>query len=175
MDKNLVFKKYDGTVIEDVNSYVREWVTKYPHSEISIGCDSQQHTTYVKYSIAIVMHKFLESKEENPDRVGKGAHIISATIIDKNKTLKTDLYTKLFAEAIYTVEAAQLLDGCDKKVVIHLDYNSKKEEYSNILYTAGLGYVRGMGFDVLGKPDAWSASHAADALCKRKGPNPKLI
>lgn len=167
-EKKLVFKKIDGTVIEDVNQYVKDWVKQFPHSEITVGCDSQAFSRFIKYSIVIVMHKFLESKEQNKNRVGKGAHVISATIIDKRKDLKKDLYSKLFEEALYTVEAAQMLDGCEKNIIIHLDYNSKKTEYSNIVYDVGIGYVKGMGYQAVGKPYAWAASHAADDICKKK-------
>ncbi len=167
-NKDLLFKKNDGTVINDISKYLKDWMKKYPHSEITIGCDSQAHARYVKYSVVIVMHIFHESKEQNPDRMGNGAHVISATIIDRNKTLKTDLYTKLWAEAMFTVEAAQMIDGCTKNITIHLDYNSKEDEYSNVLYNSGIGFVKGMGYEAYGKPYAWAASHAADDYCKGK-------
>lgn len=167
-ERKLTFKKNDGTVIEDINKYLKDWMKKYPHSEITIGCDSQAHARYVKYSVVIVMHIFHESKEKNPNRMGNGAHVISATVIDRDKTLKTDLYTKLWAEAMLTVQAAQMIDDCTKNVVIHLDYNSKEEAYSNVLYNSGIGFVKGMGYQAYGKPYAWAASHAADVHCKGK-------
>ncbi len=162
----LIFKKIDGTVIKDVNQYVKDWMSKYPYAEVTIGCDSQAHAKYIKYSIVIVMHIFYESKEENPNRVGNGAHVISADVIDRNRNLKSDLYSKLWAEAMYTVEAAQLIDKCTKNIVIHLDFNSNEDAYSNVLYASGLGYVKGMGYEAYGKPYAWASSHAADHLCR---------
>ena len=165
-EKKLMFYKIDGTKIEDVNKYVKDWIEQYPHSEITIGCDSQAYARYVKYSVVIVMHVFYESKEANPNRVGHGAHVISATIIDRSKGLKSDLYTKLWAEAMYTVEAAQMLDECTKKIKIHLDYNSKEEAYSNVLYNSGIGFVKGMGYEACGKPYAWASSNVADYLCR---------
>jgi len=168
-EKKLVFKKIDGTIITDVNQYVKEWIAKYPYSEVTIGCDSQAFARFVKYSVVIVMHIFYESKEKNPHRVGNGAHVISATIIDKDKHLKSDIYTKLWAETMFTVQAAQMLDECTKNIQIHLDYNSKEGEYSNVLYNSGIGFVKGMGYEAFGKPYAWAATHAADDLCKSKG------
>lgn len=166
MEEKLVFKKIDGTVIHDVNQYVKDWIAKYPYTEVTIGCDSQAYARFVKYSVVIVMHIFHESKEKNPQRVGNGAHVISATVIDRNKTLKSDIYSKLWAEAMFTVQAAQMLDECTKNIQIHLDYNSKEGEYSNILYNSGIGFVKGMGYEAFGKPYAWAATHAADDLCK---------
>jgi predicted RNase H-related nuclease YkuK (DUF458 family) len=167
-DKKLIFAKADGTIITDVNQYVKDFLKEFPHAEVTIGCDSQAHARYVKYSVVIVMHIFNESKESNPDRTGHGAHVISASVVDRSKNLKTDLYTKLWAEAMYTVETAQMLDGCSKNVKIHLDYNSKEDEYSNVLYASGIGFVKGMGYEAYGKPHAWAASHAADDFCKGK-------
>jgi len=166
MEKKLIFKKSDGTTINDVNQYVKDWLIKYPFTEVTVGCDSQAHSRSITYSVVIVMHVFFESKETNPKRVGNGAHVISATIIEKDRSLKGDLYNKLWAEAVYTVQAAQMIDSDVKNITIHLDFNSKEGEYSNILYQSGLGYCLSHGFAALGKPFSPSASHAADHLCR---------
>jgi|AntAceMinimDraft_16_1070373.scaffolds.fasta_scaffold63038_1 predicted RNase H-related nuclease YkuK (DUF458 family) len=158
----LIFKKVDETIIKDVNQYVKDWVIDHPYGEVTIGCDSQQHTHYIKYSIVIVMHVVDEFK------IGHGAHVISSSITDRSKNLKSDIYSKLWAEAEYTIKAAQMIDGCTKDIKIHLDYNSKETEYSNVLYSAGLGYVKGMGYEAEGKPHAWAATHVADDICKGK-------
>ena len=50
MAQNLIFKKFDGTVIEDVNKYVRDWATENPYGTVIIGCDSQEFARYVKYA-----------------------------------------------------------------------------------------------------------------------------
>jgi len=167
MSKQLIFKKYDGTIINDVNKYVKEFIDKNPYTEITIGCDSQAHARTIYYSIAIVMHVFNDSKESNPKRAGNGAHVISATIIDRDKNLKSDIYTKLWAETTYAIETAQLLKDCNTPIKIHLDYNSKQTEYSNILYASGIGYAASHGFEALGKPYAWASTHVADNLCRK--------
>lgn len=160
--KNLEFEKMDGTKITNVNSYIKDWVRENPFGEVTIGCDSQEHTKYIKYSIAIVMHYVDESGR------GHGAHVISASVLDRSKNMKSDIYTKLWAEAELTIQTAQMLDGCVPNIKIHLDYNSKEDEYSNVLYAAGIGYVKGMGYHAEGKPFAWAASHVADDICKGK-------
>ena len=177
----LEFRKFDGTRIEDVNQYVKEWVTQYPHGEIIIGCDSQEHSRYVKYAIAIVMHIFMESKESNPERTGHGAHVIKSILFDKKhrtprgtlkikngkKSFDTNvLQGKLWKEVELTIEAAQLLKGCNKKIKVHVDYNSDESAASHILYAPGVGYAQGMGYEAEGKPYAWAATHVADSLCR---------
>ena len=171
--EKLNWKKYDGTPILNVAKYVKEWVEKWPYGEIMIGCDSQAHPTYIKYSVTINMHM------RDDTGIGHGGHVIFANIIDYSKSIKNDLYTKLWEEAVYSVKAAQEMDAenLDVRIVVHLDYNSeefnaKKKNYSNVLYSGGMGYVKGMlpfgNVEVFGKPDAWCASHVADSLCKNK-------
>lgn len=155
-----VFKKYDGTVIENPNQYLKEWIIDNPHGNIFIGCDSQQHKKYIKYAISIIMHRMDE------EGLGHGAHVIFTSYIDTNKSLKTDLFTKLWAEAEYTLIVAKLFEDFKKKIEIHLDYNSDESSYSNVLYNPGIGYFTGQGFKTKGKPYAYAASNVADNLCK---------
>lgn len=163
----LNWKKYDATPILDVSAYLKEWVEKWPYGEIMIGCDSQEHATHIKYSVSINMHMIDEYG------IGRGGHVVFANVIDHSKNTKNDLYTKLWAEAELSVQAAQEMDAenLGVRIVIHLDYNSKPEKYSNVLYSSGLGYVKGMfggSVEVYGKPEAWAASHTADSICKNK-------
>lgn len=175
MTKDLEFRKFDGTPIEDVNAYVSNWAKENPYGQIIIGCDSQEHTRYVTYAIAIVMH--FKDKWGG----GHGAHAIKCVIKDtKHKTppgmLKIKdgkksfdtsvLQGKLWKEVEYTIQTAKMLDGCDLKIKIHVDYNSDEGEMSNVLYAPGVGYAQGMGYEAEGKPHAWAASKVADALCR---------
>lgn len=159
----LVFKKYNGDVIEDIRTYVKDWNESNPYGNIVVGCDSQEHATFIKYAITICMHAMDETG------LGHGAHVIYATVIDKSVNMKSDIYTKLWAESELTVQAASMIGDIGKKITIHLDYNSKEEEYSNVLYNAGIGYAKGLGFEAMGKPYAWAASHTADKIAKRAG------
>ena len=181
MTQKLAFKKLDGTAIEDVSQYVKDWITEYPYGEIIIGCDSQEHSRYVKYAIVIVMHVFFESKYDNPNRVGNGAHVIKAILFDKkHKTPKgamkikdgrrefdtSAIQGKLWKEVELTIEAAQMLEDCQKKIMIHIDYNSDESTASYPLYAPGIGYAQGLGYEAEGKPWAWAATHTADKLCR---------
>ena len=175
MSQELIFKKFDGTIIDDVNKYVKEWALKNPYGTVTIGCDSQEFSRYVKYAIVIVMH--VKDKYD----VGHGAHVISSAIFDKDMKTRhgfvekkngsrdfdtSRLHNKLWKEVELTIQVAKMLDGCNKKVKIHLDYNSEETEASNALYASGIGYAQGMGYEAFGKPWAYCATHTADALCR---------
>lgn len=164
------FKKIDGTHIENVEKYVKDWLkdksVEYPFSTITIGCDSQVHGRRVKYSVVICMHVIDKMK------VGHGAHVISADIWEKRmgKSQVEEMPTKLWKEAEFVLQVAQMVDGGDgtfkKRITVHLDLNVEENRGSNKMYAAGLGYITGMGYKAEGKPYAWAATHTADALCR---------
>ena len=164
----LEFKKYDGTLIKDVHEYVKYWVEENPHGTVTIGCDSQEHSRYIKYAVTIVMHhrSAIEGKNGEVTYHGHGGHVIFASYHDHTKNMKSDIYTKLWAETEVTIEVAKLIGDIGVKPVIHLDYNSDETQYSHVLYNAGIGFAKGMGFEAFGKPYAWAASHTADKIAK---------
>ena len=165
-DKKLLFRKVNGTPINNVETYVKDWTKENPHGTITIGCDSQVHGRRIKYSIVVCMH-FI-------DRVGQGhgAHVIVADIWEKrmNKSQVEEMPTKLWREAEYVLTAAQMVDGGNetfkKRITVHLDYSDDVARKSNMLFASGLGYLTGMGYKAEGKPHSWAATHTADALCR---------
>jgi predicted RNase H-related nuclease YkuK (DUF458 family) len=168
--KEFKFKKLDGTHIEDVEKYVKNWMEEkremFPNSNIIIGCDSQIHGRRIKYSIVVCMHMIDRMK------MGKGCHVISADIWEKriNKSPLEEMPTKLWREAEYVLAVAQLVDGKDemfrKRITVHLDFNSEENRGSNFLYAAGVGYITAMGYKALGKPESQVASITADHYCR---------
>lgn len=170
MEQEFKFKKLDGTLIENVESYVKNWMKdnkeKYPLSTITIGCDSQAHGRRVKYSIAICLH-YVDIMQ-----VGHGAHVIVSDIWEKrmNKAPMEEMPSKLWKEAEFVLAVADLVNGKDetfkKRITVHLDYSDEPNNKSNMLYAAGLGMIRGMGYNAEGKPFSWAATHTADALCR---------
>jgi predicted RNase H-related nuclease YkuK (DUF458 family) len=156
---DLMFKKFDGTIITDVNQYVVDWLARYPYSEVFIGADSQKHKRVVKYSITICLHHIDESG------IGRGCHVIFAIHVSKDFLRKEEKFNRLWKEAELAITAAKMIEKCGKKITIHLDYNSDEACYSNILYAAGIGLCKEEGFEALGKPYAPIASICADKLC----------
>ncbi len=154
----MVFRTRDGVVIEDIASYVDEWTTKHPESEVYVGCDSQEVGHKINYVTTICMYEF-----------GRGAHVIHCKeTIEKPAKLNpiANMHPKLWSEVVRSVEVADMLKGVKKKITVHVDYNSKEGEKSNQLYDAGIGYARSRGYDAVGKPDAFAASSAADNYCR---------
>ena len=164
------FKKFDGTTIDNVSEYVKQYFRDNPgfDYDLFVGCDSlpavNKVTTFV---VVVVIYKR-----------GKGAHIIYSKVKDKTKL---PIMSRLWKEVEISVEVAGELKAggvldyqfSDKhgtlqslSLDIHLDLNSKVSEKSNKILDAATGYVKGMGFNVYSKPFAWCASYAADYVCR---------
>ena len=58
-----------------------------------------------------------------------------------------------------------MLKGCQKKIMIHVDYNSDESAVSHSLYAPGIGYANELGYEAEGKPFSYVATHTADKLC----------
>jgi predicted RNase H-related nuclease YkuK (DUF458 family) len=158
----LTFKKVDGTLITDVEKYVKNWIVKNPNGSIIIGCDSQVHGRRIKYSTVIAMHYVDECG------CGHGAHILVADNWEKRmqKMPLDEMPSKLWKETEYVLLAAQMVDGSDetfkKRITIHLDYSNDEKNKSNIMFAAGIGYLSGLGYHAQGKPNSTIASNVAD-------------
>jgi len=162
MSEILNFRKQDGTPILDVHNYVKDWVKENQYGSVTIGCDSQEHATHIKYAGTIVMHR------KDKYGVGHGGHVIYCEFKDFSKNMKSDVYTKLWSETEITIDIAKMVGDIGMKITIHLDYNSDETKYSNVLYNAGIGYAAGLGYEAFGKPFAWASSHTADKIAKNK-------
>lgn len=150
------FQNRNGIKIENVLEYVKRWLDDHKQSNIYIGCDSQETNNRITYVTTICLY-------EN----GRGAHVIYKKEYEpkENKT-RTNMYTRLWNEVTKSIDVANVLKCLNKPITVHVDYNSKQNEKSNQLYEAGIGYAKSMGYDAVGKPEAWAASNCADNYCR---------
>ena len=173
------FRKIDGTTIDDVAQYVKDYFKSKKESnfgdefEIFIGTDSQRvrRGRLTLYATVICLYT-----------VGKGAHIIfTRTKRDdigptqkKTKKVKGSdpmLFQRLWWEVDYTTQVANYLkeNGVfigHGVVQVHLDVSANPENKSNVAYKAAVGYVEAMGYNARCKPEALAASYAADVMVR---------
>lgn len=155
------FKKYSNEIIPELNSYINNWVEKYPDSKIILGTDSIERKNETVYATAIAL--FYPRDIEND--MGKGAHVI----FSKEKFKKRfDFWTRLWKEIEYSRElASYITDNTNcKDLTIHIDINSDEDYKSNKLFQAAVGYLTSYGFKVEPKPYSWVASTVADYLVR---------
>jgi len=146
------FRLYCGEVIPDVGLYVKQYVKENSEVEVYIGTDSADRRETIYVTTIVFRHP------------GNGAHVIFRKEYEKKSP---DLFTKLWREVEKTNEIAHHVRKylpSEKILTVDLDLNSLSRHASNIAHDAARGYMIGQGFNVRTKPQAYSASRAADHL-----------
>ena len=167
---NTKFKKYNRDKIEDLTSYLKDYINKIDGEvEIMIGSDSQANEFWNNATFVEVICIYTR---------GKGAHVIfkqekRVRVHGKNKQEK--MMDRLWQEIYRAVDVAtflrdqDILDISKVKAIdvqLHLDINKHSEHESNKVHDNAVGYVNALGFDCHTKPDAPAASFAADHICR---------
>jgi len=145
-----LIKPLEDTILEDV-SKTQSSLSFY------IGADSHYSHKKVVYSIVLVMLK-----------KGRGGIGYYSRKIEKGFITTQQ---RLFQETYYAVELAvrinPLLESIGYKVKeIHTDLNPDPNYLSSTMINQCLGYIKGMGFKGITKPDSWAASSVADVKSK---------
>lgn len=155
-------KKKVGNLIDYLNKYMSDTngQTKF---EIYVGCDSQVNRTSTIYSVVVGIHRIT-------DGIGRGVHIIHTRERDeKLDESRGGIFRRLWSEVERIVETVLYLQEMGiniDDIGTHVDANKKKEFASNMIYDSAMGWLRSMGFDVKGKPEAWAATYAANRYCR---------
>jgi predicted RNase H-related nuclease YkuK (DUF458 family) len=132
-------------------------------SSIYIGADSVRYRGndeqwYAEYTVAVVVHK----------DSSKGCRVFGKVDTQRDYDNKHDRPSTRLMNEVY--RAAQmyldLIDAIgDRHCEVHLDINPDDMHGSSCVIQQATGYIRGMcGFPPKVKPDAFSASYAADRL-----------
>ncbi len=142
--------------INEVARELFEFMKELPscHYNIVIGTDSEDHNfDYDEFVTAIVIY-----------RVGKGGRYFWRKVhLKKNKTLRERIYE----EVNLSIEVARKLINYLKKASdfnfsfeIHIDIGVNGNTKTMIQEVIGM--VKGFGFEVKTKPEAYGASNVAD-------------
>lgn len=151
---NMVFRELSKKTKIDLISYVKDYLIKYPETDIYIGCDSQNTGIKTLYATVLVLHK---NK--------KGGHVLyTREDVPKIK----DRFTRLWREVEQSIILADYIteNGIKKPKFIDIDLNPDPRYKSNMVLSSALGYVASMGYVPRCKPESFCASYAADRLCK---------
>lgn len=181
--ENLMWKKYDGTRIPDINKYVLNYVKNVDkNAKVIVGCDSQPQSRKTSFAITVVFYN--EFKKD-------GAHVVHA--LYKTPRIK-DVVLKLWKEAVAVHDIAESLNNTlkghyfykfdknyyddsipNKLVEIHVDLNATRatrngrrmsNNISNKIYNDVMGWLCGEKYKVMGKPYSYGASSCGDKLCR---------
>ena len=146
--------------IEKVKEFIRNTSTT---TSIYIGADSERYRGrndqwYADYTVAIVIH--MDSS--------RGCKVFGKVDSERDFDNRHDRPATRLMNEVY--RAAQmyldLIDAIgDRHCEVHLDINPDEMHGSSCVIQQATGYIRGMcGFTPKVKPEAFSASYAADRL-----------
>lgn len=167
-----VWRRYDGTVImESIQDAVMERIEEeqaagYTIKQICIGTDSKlirgkaifvTSILFVRDSKGAFSFYFKEAKQNYRE---KGT----------SKTDKKFIKQRMLDEAQRTIDISyslmEVLDLYDIDFEVHLDMNSSDKHSSYLALKETMGYVQGMGWKAVVKPDALAATYVSDRRAK---------
>ena len=146
------YRKLDGTPVEDLAEYVKDYLRQHPQAELSVGSDSQNIGGSSIYATVVAFR-----------RPGKGVHYV---LRKKREPLITDMITRLFKEAEDSIACAEDLrsKGVYQPITIDVDYNEDEQHRSHKLIPMVKGWILGLGYSMSTKQNTQVASIAADHL-----------
>lgn len=143
--------------IDEVKMFI---IDQSPDTKIYIGSDSErfqiQGVWFADYTTVIVVHK-----DGN-----KGCRVFGEITRERDYDQAKDrpkmrMMNEVYKTANMYLALADILE--EREVEIHLDINPNEKYGSSCAVHEAIGYIRGMcNITPLVKPNAWSASYAAD-------------
>lgn len=149
-----IFKTLVANKNIELISYIKDYVEKYPNTEILIGCDSQNRKRETIYAIVVGLYQ-----------KGKGAHVLYSRFTVPRERENT---VRLLNEVWFSVEVAEAIKNEleIKATWIDIDLNPDPKYKSNQALTSAVGIVTGMGYNVRHKGNSPVMTYAADHLVK---------
>jgi len=149
------FCTQDGERVSIVD-HTLEQINKWPNLKIYIGTDAQDYGKITRFATCIVY------------RYGhRGAHFI---YFWEEVPVIRDLFSRLYAEGVRTVETAELLREHLPAIAIEaleFDYSDIKKTKSTPVISALRGWVKGLGLNASFKSGEQLATKAGDHVCRR--------
>ena len=135
-----------GNQISDIRETLRSYGAHKKYS-LHIGTDTKPHHDSTTLITTICFRE-----------QGKGAVVF----YQKRKiNVFNNVLERLLHEAVISLEVADSVKAYTSLIpTIHADINSKESALSNRVADAIMGMIKGMGYPVLIKPEAWAADIA---------------
>jgi len=149
------FRTLYGKPIENIISYITEYINERSDIEILIGTDSQSYSNVeTVFGVAIALYT-----------TGKGAHVLCTREV---VPIERNLSTRLLKEVWKSIEIAEYLkdNGLPKPKWIDIDLNPDPRYKSNSVLRQAVGMVEGMGYKVRYKQLGAMATYAANHLVR---------
>ena len=149
---NAQYRKLNGTPVEDLADYVKNYLRANQGISLSVGTDSQNIGGSSVYATVVAFR-----------HPGKGVHYV---LSKKREPIIGDMITRLFKETVESIKVAEYLreNGVYQPISIDVDYNDDEQHRSHKLIPMVKGWILGLGFEMNTKQQIQVASIAADHL-----------
>ena len=136
----------NGDIVEDVREKVRDSLKTNKYT-LHVGTDTKPHQKNTTLITAICFRE-----------ASKGAIVVYQK---RNVENFNSVLDRLLHEAVISLEVAEELRQLTGiRCTVHADVNPDEQNLSNRVADAIMGMIKGMGYPVLIKPDAWAADIA---------------
>ena len=164
------FKKFGGEEILDLGTYAREYLRVHKDVTLYVGTDSEQYRKHTQFATVVMFY-----------HRGKGAHYVFSKFSAEDgrggKKKIRDIYSRMFEEMMHSYTTAEYLEselagfilreGDMKLAIVDVDVNPSPRWKSNTAYSSVTGFLKGERYRFRTKPEAWSASSAADLIVRK--------
>lgn len=145
------FKRLSDRKNVDLKPYLKDYFDRFPNTKIYISSDSQAVQNRIVWATVIILYN-----------KNMGGHVLYTKEYEMRTIYGKDCgrdYDKLYREAQLCLDIAEYISkelGYDVEK-IGLDYNSDERYFSNTLLLSTIGWIKAMGYNVEGKPNAYVA------------------
>jgi uncharacterized protein len=146
--------KLDQPISEAVDHCLKEELAKGNRIKVCIGTDSQVYSSTIGFATVIV---FL--------REGQGGFMyIKSEVRKQEMTIRERMITEVAKSVTLAYELSDVWNRHAIKPEIHADINTDPAFKSNVALKEAVGYIKGMGYQIRVKPDAFASSSCADKV-----------
>jgi uncharacterized protein len=130
--------------------------------ELYIGTDSQVHRGKIHIATAVA---FVRPSTRDLSQCSGGVFYVKDKILRKDYP---NLRMRMMLEAYRSIEVAMEVEQLFSGIIhVHLDIGPNPRKSKTSAFKLELtGLVKGQGYEVAIKPDAWCASGVADRMCR---------
>jgi predicted RNase H-related nuclease YkuK (DUF458 family) len=145
------FKRLSDRKNVNLETYLKDYFQKYPSTKIYISSDSQAVQNRIVWATVVILYNR-----------NLGGHVLYSKQHDMRTVYGKQCgrdYMKLYKETELTLELASYLrDDLGYEIdQIGLDYNTDEKYFSNKLLTDTIGWIKSLGYNVVGKPNPFVA------------------
>lgn len=145
----------NGSIGEAVEQEIRKLRNEGFSFKICIGTDSQRLGDKILFATALVF-----------TIRGNGGYMFVKKIQDLNRyPLKERLMMEIGYSIGVAYELESLIRSYGVELEIHADINANPRFPSSVSFKDAMGYITGMGYRFVHKPDSFAASSCADIFC----------